>query len=384
MKKVLIFSTAYLPLTGGAEVATKELTDRMGEFEFDLITARIDKKLPRQEVVGRVNVHRIGFGFAFDKFLLPVLGLPIALRLHSENKYSLAWAIMASQAGVLAVLFSKIVKVKLLTTLQEGDEESHLKRYAFGSLLLFRLFIRPFHRFAIKKSDRLHVISDYLKARALESGAKMPIAVIPNGVDLTRFSKAISEPEKQNLLSSLGISYGEKVVLSVSRLERKNAIDVLVRSMEFVSAKCVIVGTGSEEEMIKKLILDLDIRDKVILAGNIRNEDIVSYYAIADVFARPSRSEGQGISFIEAMATGVPIVATKVGGIPDFLTDKETGIFCEVDDAKDLGEKIEELLINKELHKHISENAIKLVKAKYGWDKIALHIDDLFNRTITG
>ena len=74
--RILIFSTAYYPLVGGAEVAIKEITDRLTDkYEFELITARLDRKLAKQEKVGAVLVHRVGFGNAFDKLIVAFLGI---------------------------------------------------------------------------------------------------------------------------------------------------------------------------------------------------------------------------------------------------------------------------------------------------------------------
>src|SRR3989344_9376814 len=98
--KIIIFSTAYLPFTGGAEIAVKEITDRINNVQFDIVTARLDGKLPKFEKIGNVNVYRIGFGASMlDKYLLPFLGFLKAYNLHKKNHYRVLWSIMASYAG---------------------------------------------------------------------------------------------------------------------------------------------------------------------------------------------------------------------------------------------------------------------------------------------
>lgn len=376
-KRILICSTAYLPLIGGAEVAIKEITDRTDGFEFDLITARIRKDLPKEEVLGNVHVYRVGWGSGLDKFLLPILGLKLACRLHTKQKYSLVWAMMASQASVLAVFFAKLKKVTLLTTLQEGDEESHLKRYALGLGFLYKILIRPWHRLAIKKADHIQVISDYLKERAQKMGATAPITVIPNGVHVEKFSREIAEDEKQALRNELGLTPSTKVVLSVSRLVHKNAMDILVRAMQHVDAVCVIAGSGPDVHKIEAHIAKLQLHS-VRLLGDVEHKYLSAYYAIADVFVRPSRSEGQGISFIEAMAVGVPVIATPVGGIVDFLKDGETGLYCEVDNPQDVAEKINIILGDSELAEKLAKNAQKVVSEKYDWNILSQKMQELF------
>ena len=89
------------------------------------------------------------------------------------------------------------------------------------------------------------------------------------------------------------------------------------------------------------------------------------------MFVRASRSEGQGISFIEGMAAGIPIIGTPVGGITDFLKDGETGLFGKVDDPQSIADVTMKLIEGKELRERIVTNAKKMVKEKYDWDLIA-------------
>ena len=91
---------------------------------------------------------------------------------------------------------------------------------------------------------------------------------------------------------------------------------------------------------------------------------------------RPSLSEGLGNSFIEAMAAGVPVIGTQVGGIPDFLRDKETGFFCEVRNPKSIAEKVKEILENNELRANVIKNAQELVTKNYDWDLVARRIKE--------
>ena len=189
--KILIFSTAYLPFIGGAELAIKEITDRLPGISFTLITARFSRRVPIHERIGNVDVHRVGFGTSFDKWLLPWFGLRKAKQLEREQSFDTIWSMMASQASIAAARFKKAFPdKKLILTLQEGDEEAHLKRYVFGSDFLYRLLIRPWHLFVLKRADVITAISNYLAARArLHSLAR--VEVIPNGDWIRNFEHRI-------------------------------------------------------------------------------------------------------------------------------------------------------------------------------------------------
>ena len=101
---------------------------------------------------------------------------------------------------------------------------------------------------------------------------------------------------------------------------------------------------------------------------------------MADIFIRPSLAEGLGISFLEAMAAGTPIIATPVGGIVDFLRDGETGLFCEVRNPKSIAEKVKMYLENKELSETIKINAKELIIKNYNWDLITKKMEAIFNK----
>lgn len=393
-KTVLIFSTAYLPFIGGAELAVQNITDRVTDLAFVLITARMNRNLAREEKIGNVLVYRLGFGFLFDKWLLPFLGFfkacalarnwkLLARRSESvggeiKNCEFILWGIMASQGSIAAYLFKKIhPRVPFVLTLQEGDPERHLLSGRAG---LMGFFVRRI----IRSADQLQVISNYLKDIALRCGATAPIAVVPNGVDIEKF-KIKSEKSDiaiQNLKSRLGIAEREKVIITVSRLAEKNAVDLTIRALALLrsrgkSVKLVVVGIGARAARLKALARKLNVEDAVIWTGLVDYNALPDHLVLADVFVRPSRSEGLGSAFIEAMAAGVPIIGTPVGGIPGFLRDGETGLFVRVDDANDLAEKIKNIFDNDELRDRLVRNAARLVRERYRWDDIAERLGDL-------
>ena len=397
VKKILIFSTAYFPFVGGAEVAVKEVTNRIEDIEFGMITAKMDRKLPKTELVGNVNVYRVGYGWgATDKFLLPICGLIKALKLQRKNSYDIVWPIMASQASIVAA-FLKILKpkIKLILTLQEGDEEEHLKRYAFGSDLLYKIFIQPWHLLVFKKADFITAISNDLRQRALRNKIKRGVKVIPNGVDVDRFKIEDLGFKIEDFKHELGILENEKVVVTTSRLVKKNGINDLIRAIselriknQELRIKLLILGIGEEEKKLKKLVKDLKIEDKVMFLGQVPHNELPKYLWASDVFCRPSLSEGLGNSFLEAMAAGVPIVGTAVGGIPDFLFDpsassgQATGWFCKVKNPSNIAEKINYILDdkNQEEVEQVVGNARKLIEKKYHWKFISKQFNSIFNK----
>ncbi|MEK7504962.1 MAG: glycosyltransferase family 4 protein [Patescibacteria group bacterium] len=172
--RILIFSLAYLPFVGGAEVAIKEITDRLPEHEFELITVDLDGKQKKTEKIGNVLVRRIGSG-KFSKYFYPWQGSRLAARLHLANNYDLVWAMMANQAGMAAARFKKsFPTVPFVLSLQEGDD---FASFGYAARLLGPRFFRVFAR-----ADYCQAISRYLAKWGREMGFKGQIKVIPNGV----------------------------------------------------------------------------------------------------------------------------------------------------------------------------------------------------------
>jgi len=394
--RILIFSTAYLPLVGGAEIAVKEITDRIDAYEFDLITARINPKLPQFERLGKINVHRLGFGIKLDKFLLPIFGLVKAITLDNRFNYQLTWSIMASQASIAAAFLKMLnPEKKLLLTLQEGDEEEHLKRYVFKIDFLYKLLIKPCHLLVFKRADYLTAISQALKKRALANGVGCPIEIVPNGVDFDKFcakggpatgGKVQSSKLKvDELKQKLEIRKDEKVVITVSRLVEKNAVGDLIEAMAILknqrpTLKLLIIGEGELEQSLKLKVKNLKLEEQVLFLGKLLHDEVPKYLAVSDVFVRPSLSEGLGNVFLEAMAVGLPVIGTPVGGIVDFLQDGKTGLFCQVHNPKSIAEKIKLLLNDDNLRQRIINNAKKLVKNNYSWDLISQKMNHIFNQ----
>jgi len=397
-KKILIFSTAYFPFVGGAEVAVKAITDRISDIEFSMITARMDFKLPKFERLGHIDVYRVGIGWPiFDKLWLAFRGAGVAQKLHKKNRYDAIWSIMASFGGLAARVFKKKnPDIKFLLTLQEGDNLVEVERKV-------RL-IRRWFKNIFTSADYIQAISNYLADWAKKMGAVCPIEVVPNGVNIKKFSIDDFRLTIDDFKRKLGIGEDEKVVITVSRLVKKNGVEDLIEAISQLSpprrdpvhykynkvagqitnyklpVKLLICGDGEERQKLEVRSKKLGIENKVKFMGFIAPAELPKYYAIADVFCRPSLSEGLGNVFLEAMAAGVPVIATPVGGIPDFLKNGETGWFCQVKNPASIAEKIKWILDekNKEEVARVVANAREMVGRKYDWEIIAEKMEKIF------
>ncbi len=374
MKRALIFSTTYFPLVGGAEVAMKEVTDRIQEWEFDLVCARIRPGLPDTERMGRVTVHRVGLGTPNDKYLLAALGPLKAMTLPAAGG-RVVWSLMASYGGFAALAYCTLRReAKLLLSLQEGDPLEHYARRV-GRLAFV-------HERIFQRANTVQAISGFLAEWAVRMGHRGTPEVVPNGVDVARFSARITPEKRQELRRSVGYCDEDIVIVTVSRLSLKNGIDDLVRSLASLPEryKALIIGDGEDDEKLRTLVEKEGSQARVRFLGKRGHDELPGLLQASDMFCRASLSEGLGNSFLEAMAAGLPIIGTPVGGIPDFLTDGETGVFCRPHDPPSIATAAMRITDEPGLRGTLVRNGEALVRRDYGWDGIARRLEAMLEQ----
>ena len=205
----------------------------------------------------------------------------------------------------------------------------------------------------LKGADKIISVSKYTAERL---GRELPgvvekLTVIPNVVDANRF-KISNKPA--SLLSRYNLA-GNKIILTVSRLsseEGYKGYDKIIASLPSIlekvpGAKYILVGGGSDEERIRMYIKKLNLTDSVIMAGRVSDEELPDFYNLADVFAMPSTGEGFGIVFIEATASGIPVVAGNKDGSTDAVLCGRTGILINPEKTEEISSAIISLLAGR-------------------------------------
>jgi glycosyltransferase involved in cell wall biosynthesis len=381
-KRILIFSLVYLPnFVGGAEIAVKEITDRIDSVTFEMVTLRTERLAT--ERIGNVLVHRFGpyvggksisqkIQRTVMKYLFPFWGYYVAKRLHQKQPFQVSWAIMANYAGFAALFFKlRFPKVRFVLTLQEGDPITYIKRRV---ALVYPLFVKIF-----RTADKVQAISHYLAQFATSMGYPGTPVVIPNGVDIEKFTHPYTEEEKKTLRNRLGILPEDKVLITTSRLVTKNGIEDVISAVSLLPSeyKFLIIGIGDLEKRLRDRVSQLQLEHRVLFIGHVPHHELPLYLQASDIFIRPSLSEGLGNSFLEAMAAGIPIIATAVGGIPDFLEHRQTGMVCDVQNPESIMQQVKDLEDNS-LRSQIITKGSALVATDYNWERVARRMGELF------
>lgn len=371
MEPILIFSTAYFPLVGGAEVAVREITSRLPNTKFIVITARLRADLPEIEEQGNVLVHRVGKGNAWDKIRLIFSGPKLA----AGYKPKAIWSIMASYAGFAALFFKKKnPHVPYLLTLQEGDSFTHIYARVW--------WCWPWFKQIFTRADTIQTISHFLADWAKRMGGKN-ISVVPNGVPEFFFNYRFTKTRGW-LREQLGLRAEDVVIISVSRLVPKNGIADLISSLKFLpeNTHVVLAGSGPLESELKTLAENIGKEKQVHFLGTVDYKELPEYLREADIFCRPSLSEGLGNAFLEAMAVQIPVIGTPVGGIPDFLHDIETGFVCEPHNPKSIAEAVKKAQTDSGRKKQVVEKAQALIAAEYTWASVSKRMGDIFKQLV--
>jgi glycosyltransferase involved in cell wall biosynthesis len=390
MKKILIFSLTYHPFVGGAEVAIKEITDRLPEYEFHMITLRFDSALPRVEEVGNITVHRLGPSIAhpnvsdrnmplmlkFAKWIFPISASFTAYVLHKQWKYDMTWSMMANHAGFAGMIFKLFhPTIPHILELQDGRAFADMK-----SRQPILRFIWPLYERVYRVADAIKVISNFLDSEVRKLGISAPVNIIPNGVDVQKFSAPVSDETIADLKNKFNKKMGDVILFTASRLVLSRGVEDTIRALEHLpqNVKFVIAGTGDDKQKLEDIANEAGVAERVQFVGHVDHSELPAYYKVSDIFVRPSLIEGFGNAFVEAFAAGIPVVATPVGGIPDFLFDPErnpdtapTGLFCNVQDPVSIAHAVSRLMDSPALVSEIVANAKSLVAEKYDWTSIA-------------
>jgi len=207
------------------------------------------------------------------------------------------------------------------------------------------------------------------------------IKVIYNGVDINKFQIDSSDSLKEKM-KEFGLKKEDIVIGSVARFDPVKNIDALVRAFARLpksaleKCKMLLLGDGPELPFVRNTAKDLGVKEKVIFAG--MRSDIPQCLSLVDIYVQPSKFEGVPNAVLEAMAAGLPVIATNVGGVPEIVEDGRTGILVEVDDEKTLARSIELLIEDPEKRRKMGSLGRKRVTSLFSIEKMVSEYEKLY------
>lgn len=262
------------------------------------------------------------------------------------------------------------------------DYTHYIKKYISKENRAKKL-AKLYSKFSVQGAEELIVPTRKVADLMQRYGVKPDINVIPTGIDLSRFSVRDSEAQKNKLKTALGIPKENKVVLYLGRVsEEKNIDEVMNYLNQYMDYRTnvtfLVVGDGPYQSILEKNAKNLKHRKQMIFAGAKPWDEITHYYQLADVFVSASTSETQGLTYIEALASGVPIVARKDPCLEGVLFQGVNGY--EFDDGESFTYGMEQVLWN-EKQINYSQNAVDSVE-QFSTEKFAARVENIYYHVI--
>ncbi len=235
--------------------------------------------------------------------------------------------------------------------------------------------------FAINRSDAVTAVSESLKMDTYKNlPVHVPIQVIYNFLECD-FWKPTHQPGICTRLANCG----EKIVIHMSNFRKVKRVDNVIRIFSWIArempSRLVLVGDGPEMGACVELVHRLGLRDRVLFMGN--QEQVVPLLSAADLFLLPSEKESFGLAALEAMACGVPVVASTAGGLPEVVVDGETGFLAEPHDVETMAAQALKILRDPLLHKRLSQAGSDRVHEHFCASKIVPQYEALY-RSVLG
>ena len=363
--RILILNSEYPPIGGGAGNASAHIAaqlEKMGHLIM-VVTSRFGG-LPHQEQNGGVTIHRIpALRRRQDRstpleqalFILSASVWILSLLPHFKPNATLAF--FGVPSGAVAWLAKKIYNIPYIVSLRGGDVPG-FRPYDFD---VYHKLITPFLRIIWRNASAVVANSNGLRVLANAFDSRIDIPIIPNGIDLQSYK-------------TLDRDWSFPRLLSVGRLVHQKGLDLAMRALGGLKEfdwEWRIAGDGPQQAALQSLAKELGIGDRVIFLGWQSREQLTEWYRRANIFLFPSRHEGMPNAMLEAMSSGLPVIASCIAGNDELVMDDKTGLLVPSEDIERLQTALKKLLSDPALREHMGEAARRQVEDNYSWETTA-------------
>lgn len=398
--------------TGGQNVYVSELSKRLGQmgWSVDVFTRLTRKRRKMVRSYGKnINIIYLKAGPRYSIAKEEVLDklpefLGNFLTYKEENK--LNYSIVHGNyylGGWVAAQIKRILHIPMIETFHslghirhralEKFEKEGVNIEKFGKRLRTEEEI-------MKTTDRIIATSPPEKRDLIhyyDFGLENKIKIIPCGVNLKRFRKI----NFKNARDYINLPEKDKIIIYIGRIDWRKGIETIIQAFPLVlkklskfkkDLKIVIIGgkigkrgnmaDKQEIKRLKNIAQELGIEKKVLFLGRRDQEKLRYYYSSGDIFITPPYYEPFGMTSLEAMRCGVPVIASNIGGLSYIIQNRKTGLFFSPGNHRILAKKIVELFINKKLRNKLTKNAEKMVKENYSWEKVSSEIANLYQELL--
>lgn len=364
------------PTYGGSGVVATELGKSLAQrgHKIHFITYSRPIRLP--SFTQNVNFHAVQVQdyplFDYPPYESALASTMTDVAMYQDiDLFHVHYAIPHASAGVMAREMLKDLGryVPVVTTLHGTDI----------TLVGKNKSMEPVVTYSINQSDGITAVSDFLRQATYEAfKIKKEIEVIPNFVDTERFARQDKEHFRKIVAQN-----DEKIILHTSNFRKVKRVEDVIRAymhlQKKVRSKLLMIGDGPERAKAEATCRELNLCDHIVFLGN--QNPVEELYSIGDLFLMPSASESFGLSALEAMACGVPVISSNAGGLPEINLNGVTGYTCEIGDVECMGQKAIHVLENPQRWEEFSRNA-RETAMKYSLDAIIPYYEEYYQRVL--
>ena len=369
--------TCY-PVYGGSGVVATELGRALAARGHEIHFIAYSLPFRLSKVTENIYFHEVSVN-RYPLFDFPPYALSLTSKMVDVAKYEaldllhVHYAIPHATSAVLArdILEKESRSLPVVTTLH-GTDITIVGQDASYS---------PVVNYSINASDGVTAVSNFLRQETYDAfDIEVPIKVIPNFIDTEHFRRL----EKDHFRSAI-CAPGQKVVVHVSNFRRVKNVSHVVEVFhqilqEGISAKLLLVGDGPDRSNVEQLTRDLGIQRAVRFLG--KQDPVQEILSIADLFLLTSGSESFGLAPLEAMACGVPVVCSDVGGLPELVEGSEAGFLCPLGDIHAFAKACVKVLTDDSLHAEMSQHAREYVVRHYDTHAIVAQYEEYYEEII--
>ncbi len=379
--KVLITTDAFTPTISGVVTSVTNLNKELIRMGHDvrILTLSHNNYSSKKD-----NVYYIK---SFGINVYPNMRATVSFN-DKYLKEILEWGpdIIHSQCEFFTFVFAKRISKKLNIPIVHTYHTmyEHYTEYVLKNKTVGKKLVSAFSKGIAKKVDVMIAPTEKVRESLKNYGINKEIEVIPTGINLDKFKNKVSEEEKIQLKKSLGLGEANKIILSVGRLGIEKNIDEILGNLPMLIEKhrdlaMLIVGDGPHRSNLERMAKELNIYDHVIFTGMISPELVSKYYQIADIFVSASESETQGLTYIEALANGVPEVCKYDKCLEGVLISGYNGFAFER--SQEFIEDMNTLLEDYALRSQMSANA-ELSAEKFGSYAFVRSVESLYQNAV--
>lgn len=359
--KLLLINSEYPPVGGGAGNASANIARCLVQLgnEVVVVTSRFDD-LPRDETFDGVRVLRgpaarrnVDRSTAFEQVRF-ILGATIrCLALFRGYRPAVVLAFFGLPSGAVALILKALFGTPYVVSLRGGDVPG-FRPYDFW---LYHRIAVPFLHMIWHSATAIVANSEGLRRLANAFDSKAQILVIPNGVESSRFWR----PDR---------AWSQQRLLSVGRVVHQKGLDLAATALaglRDLQWEWRIAGDGPEVGNLRRMLAQIGLQDRIRFLGWLSAEDLAREYQEASLFLFPSRHEGMPNALLEAMAGGLPSVATRIAGNEELVSPEVTGLLVPPEDATALRESLRRLLVDPTAREMMGRAAHASAAADYDW-----------------